>query len=215
MKSPIGIKARLAVWLVLCTIGAGALHLGCGDSGGGGFTPTIVQPPTTPTTPQPPVTQKLLNVPYVGQPQNSQWCWAACSEMVLRSANRTGTQCQILSVKWNADCCSFPQYCNTAGTFQDMIGAWQYFGNFTGTTTGPLSFSQVTQVIDSGRPFVISYQGQTFVGHVVVCYGYDIQGNVYIHDPVYGSFVVPYGVSIVYGTPGSPPLVWQGTLYPV
>lgn len=57
---------------------------------------------------------------------------------------------------------------------------------------------------------VVSYTG-SFIGHVVLIYGYNSDGDVYIYDPFYGPFVVPYGTSLFYNN-GSGYLTWGSTI---
>jgi hypothetical protein len=46
----------------------------------------------------------------------------------------------------------------------------------------------------------------------VILYGYDdLSQQVHIHDPIYGSFTVPYGTSFYYNSPTGP-LVWDTSI---
>ena len=71
-----------------------------------------------------------------------------------------------------------------------------------------LSFAEVKRQIDQGRPIVVFYTG-SFIGHFVLAYGYDASGRIYIHDPVYGTFAVPYGLTFSY----QGRLGWGATIY--
>jgi hypothetical protein len=83
------------------------------------------------------------------------------------------------------------------------------FGGVRSTAfPGPISFQSVQSEINAGRPVIVAYRG-SFAGHVVIIYGYDANGKVYIRDPLFGSFVVPYGTSFSYGGQ----LIWSDTIY--
>ncbi len=71
-----------------------------------------------------------------------------------------------------------------------------------------ITFQAVQSEINAGRPIIVAYRGSS-AGHVVIIHGYDAQRNVYIHDPLYGSFVVPYGNSFSYGGQ----FIWSDTIY--
>ena len=151
---------------------------------------------------------RILTVSFVAQ-QTPVWCWAAVSEMVFRYYGRGATQCQILSGWFGANCCSSPGSCQTTGSIPAIQQTLLAFGGISSSYfPGPLTLQAVASEIDGGRPIIAAYRG-SFSGHVVVIYGYDPAGNLYIHDPFYGSFVVPYAASFTYGGQ----LVWAETIY--
>lgn len=152
-------------------------------------------------------TQRVLSVPLVLQ-QTPVWCWAAVSEMVFRYYNRGATQCQILSGWYQGNCCAFPQACLTTAPLQVIQQTLGAFGIGSAVFPGPISFQAVQNEINAGRPIIVAYRGSS-AGHVVIIHGYDAQGNVYIRDPLYGSFVVPYGSSFSYGGQ----FIWSDTIY--
>jgi peptidase C39-like protein len=150
---------------------------------------------------------RVLSVPLVPQ-QTPVWCWAAASEMIFRYYGRGATQCQILSVGYQQDCCSFPQFCQTTASIPAIQQTLFTFGGLRSTwIPGPISLAAVAAEIDSGRPIIVAYRG-SFSGHVVVIYGYDSNGNVFIRDPFYGTFKVPYGASFSYNGQ----LFWSDTI---
>lgn len=161
--------------------------------------------PTEPTGPGP--DQRVLAVPLVRQ-ETPVWCWAAVSEMVFRYYGRGGTQCQILSGWYQRDCCTFREFCQTTAPIAVIQQTLLVGGVRSNWTPGPLPLSAITAEINAGRPIIVGYRG-SFAGHVVVIHGYDSRGNLYIHDPFYGSFVVPYGASFTYGGQ----FVWSDTIY--
>lgn len=164
--------------------------------------------PTEPTGGGGGGSQRILSVPFIAQ-QTPVWCWAAVSEMIFRYRGRGATQCQILSGWYRGDCCTFPQFCQTTAPIQAIQQTLYAFGGLNSATyPGPISFQNIQSEINSGRPVIVAYRG-SFSGHVVIIYGYDARGNVYIRDPYYGSFVVPYGASFSYGGQ----LIWSDTIY--
>lgn len=149
----------------------------------------------------------VLSVPFVGQ-QTDVWCWAAVSEMVLRYYGRPVAQCQILSGWFNADCCTLPFACRTTAPIAVIQQTLLFHGVRSNYVPRALTFSEVAQEIDSGRPMILAYRG-SFAGHVVVLFGYEPGDFVFIHDPFYGTFTrIPYGASFNYGGQ----LTWSETL---
>ena len=158
--------------------------------------------------PPPPVTKNTLGVPPVRQ-QTEVWCWAAVSEMIFRYYNVGTDQCNILSVWTGVDCCSFSGLCLHPAPIEIIQQTLFGLGNINSTAIPrSLSFDELRREIDQGRPVIMSYSG-SFLGHVVLAYGYDSNGNIYIHDPFYGTVIVPYGRTFVY----QGQLVWSATIY--
>lgn len=155
-----------------------------------------------------------LGVPFIAQ-QTQVWCWAATSEMVVKHVRgpTAPSQCQMLSAWFQGDCCSFPQLCAVAAPNLQVIQQTLYgAGGVTSQLRGgPLTFAEAQAELDAGRPMIAAYAG-AFNGHVVVIYGCDSGGNLYIHDPYYGSFTVPFHDSLTYGSVGNT-LVWYDTIY--
>lgn len=140
-------------------------------------------------------------LPVAPIPQTAQmWCWAATTEMVLSYYGQLGTQCDIVSYWTGYNCCpanTTPE-CNVGAPTPEFIQQAIAFGNVgTQLVYGPLTFSQVKQEIDAAQPIVVLYSG-SFGGHVVVINGYDSTGNVFINDPYYGQFIVPYATANLY-----------------
>jgi hypothetical protein len=127
------------------------------------------------------------------------WCWAAATEMVRGYLGYPVEQCEVVSA-WTAfNCCPpLAQQCFVAAPSIEYVDAAIDVGPVeTQLYYYPLNFDAVRYEIDLGHPIVIGYSG-SFSGHVVVLFGYDDSGNVYIHDPNAGTFVVPYGTANLY-----------------
>ena len=161
-----------------------------------------------PPPPPPPPTEKVLDVPMVAQ-QTEVWCWAAVTEMIFRYYNVGTTQCNILSEWTGVDCCSYSNLCLHPAPVEVIQRTLAAYGIRSQVINRGLSLSEVKYEIDQGRPIVVFYIGSSFVGHFVLAYGYDSSGNIYIHDPIYGTFSVPYGLTFSY----QGRLGWGATIY--
>lgn len=179
------IRSACAKCLVLAVL----VLSGCG--GGGSDTVPIAGLPPAPSA------AKLLQVQPITQ-QTSVWCWAAVIEMVSTYYGRRAFQCQTLSQWIQTDCCSFPGMCLTTASeyqIQQSLGALRITSTLSSSA---ISWSGFVAEIDGGRPVILLYRG-SFAGHVVVAYGYDARkGTMFIHDPYYGSFEVPYAQTFSY-----------------
>ena len=169
---------------VVLVIGASLLCIFCSDD-----SPTEIESPGQ---------GRVLSVPFAAQ-QTQVWCWAAVSEMILRYYNRPIAQCQILSNWYQGDCCTFPQFCLTTASITQIQQTLAGHGLGSAYLGRALTFSEISSEIDLSQPIIVAYNG-SFTGHVVIIYGYDPDGFVYIHDPYYGIFQrVPYGATFSYG----------------
>lgn len=134
--------------------------------------------------------------------QTQVWCWAACTQMVLGFYNYYYSQEEIVTNVFGAPIV-------TAANDIQLMSGLNNLGNMNSQVIYlALTFDNVKSYINNGMPLIPGYSG-SFMGHVVVLYGYDSKGNVYIHDPYYGSFVVPYASSFSYN--GN--LYWNKTFY--
>jgi hypothetical protein len=109
----------------------------------------------------------VLAVPRIHQ-ENSRWCWAASSEMVLRYLDPPGIeQCAIASARWRI---RPPKTCTDLDFMQGS-----YFPYLAGYSRiqkhDALSYSEIQQEITSKRPFIILW-GRSGGGHFMVGCGY-------------------------------------------
>lgn len=126
---------------------------------------------------------KLLGVSEIDQ-NKTNWCWAACSEMIGKYYNGGSNRDQydiVKKIKGNTN--------NQPGTVSDICAAIKYVSNDSVTFTGQysaLSFSSCRNEIDGSDPFIVWLQGKNgAIGHVVIASGYKT-GNtnyLYILDP--------------------------------
>ncbi len=150
----------------------------------------------------------VLNVSLSRQ-QSEVWCWAATIEMVSSYYGNGVAQCVTLSYWYNADCCTYARFCQTTGTEAQIQNSFSALGISSTYWRNPLTWDQSTGELNSGRPFILYYRG-SFSGHVVVAFGYNSEKKtLFIHDPYYGSFEVPFGETLSYN--GN--MRWSQTLF--
>jgi hypothetical protein len=130
-----------------------------------------------------PASARELNVPLFGQ-QQSQWCWAASSQMLQHSARGTNnTQCQL--VKWGHDKAECADNPGTDAQARRALAA----GGVSTRSPDPslLGLAEIKAETDAGRAFLYHYTYDTKGGgHMVVVTGYtDDHTGVYVHwnDP--------------------------------
>ncbi len=167
-----------------------------------------------------PALAKTLPIPAVSQ-SLSNWCWLASGEMVFRylgvpNLNPAGIyQCGIAAVVFGGPCASDCQLCNVgSGTIQvlrDML-VWypqvvKQVAHVTmptvvaTMTTSALSFANVVEEIDRGRPIVAGisphsgFKPPGLSEHAVLIVGYEVSGPqlwMIINDPFpYGTVGMP------------------------
>lgn len=131
----------------------------------------------------------FLNVPFVPQ-SNSNWCWAASSEMAVRYFNNGQgfTQCQMLEIGYNIQgglCCSGSPLCNQQGdiaTIQRLIG---FFSGRNSLIASALNPNELYSVLQNGRP-IVAHLNLATGGHFVVLKGMS-----------FGLIPTPFGSSLV------------------
>jgi hypothetical protein len=132
---------------------------------------------------------KLLNVPYIRQ-ERSQWCWAACTQMVGSYHGNSGIrQCQLANWYFQQrHCCTTPNssLCDRPCPADGIPKVYDHVGlNCTGAW-GVLAFIAIQIEIDAGRPIEPGILWHLGGGHVVLVRGYQGTNHVYVHDPIKG-----------------------------
>lgn len=146
--------------------------------------------------------QKLLAVPLRVQAQD-QWCWAGCSNAVLKYYTKAIKQCYLANFAWKRkDCCRTPAKCNASNAMYGTAGSLQAILNHWCISSSPLAkaltFAQCRSQINNNRPFILRYGWDSGGGHVIVGRGYktDTPGYLYLMDPWpgngYGTFTYSY-----------------------
>jgi hypothetical protein len=119
------------------------------------------------------------------------WCWAASGQMIMSFlAGSNITQCQEASNYFGNSSC-----CNSPTPDACVNGAWPQFDQYgfsfqrtaqQGTGGVPLTWDELRQEIDAGRPVAFSYHFLSGGGHMMVARGYQVMSGknyVMVNDP--------------------------------
>lgn len=143
--------------------------------------------------------KKLGTIPVLQE--EDYWCWAACAEMMGKTAYPASQLTQTDAVKsgFNNDTPNYPLEDN-----EKVCRAVEYIADdriAVASTTGNYSFSTVKASIDSGNALILGLNSEiqdpvsgVMGGHMVIIYGYRIAptGNyVYILNPVNETLLNP------------------------
>jgi hypothetical protein len=128
-----------------------------------------------------------LPVPYHRQTENN-WCWAACAQMVFEYYHTNSLQqCDLASGQFGQVCCANPSSaaCDQ-GEWPDDVYP-KYAMGFVRLNSS-MSLSDVTTEISNQRPVEVYYAWSGNAGaHVALIVGVFPNGDVWVHDPWYGS----------------------------
>ena len=144
-----------------------------------------------------PVLAKVLAVPEVNQ-EESHWCWAATSKIVLDYYGKNISQCTIAeyarkNATWHdfgsTNCCTdASEGCNygnynygKAGSIVDILQNW---GVSSYGYPAALTLEEATKLIEANRPFIIYMVRPIGENHFVVGVGIE-DGMVTFIDPWY------------------------------
>jgi hypothetical protein len=153
-------------------------------------------------------------VPQIPQAQ-SNWCWAACAQMVLRFyGNDTVQQLDIASRFFGPESCADPgsDLCNSAAQVDYLALVYSQWGRKVAYTPDKVSFDILQSEINANRPVEIGFQGDDGNGHQVLVCGYNFDSTgpyLLVNDPLWGSGAVYYdNIVVAYGQ-GSWQWTWQ------
>ncbi|MFT7186441.1 MAG: hypothetical protein ACI84K_001841 [Pseudohongiellaceae bacterium] len=110
--------------------------------------------------------------------------WAAATAMVFNYRERYYSQAHLVEFSDNYFGYESPSIDDISWLFWELGGLDSY-------VTGPLMFGEIRSQLNEGNPILLQYGGY-YGGHYLVLHGYDNQGNVYIHEPGYGTRVMHY-----------------------
>ena len=135
-----------------------------------------------------------LIVPVVGQ-QESNWCWAACGQMVDEYLNPLPptVQCQMANAAFGrTDCCVNPS--SSACNVGDGGSNAQYPYTYFQASPFPLTWDQLRyQIWVVNKPVTFGWNYTNCCNHIMIVTGYstDAQGNnwVYVNNPEPGPTV--------------------------
>lgn len=140
---------------------------------------------------EPSPNEKIINVPQIIQEQ-SNWCWAACAEMVIRYYNEPGTQqCEFANELFNrTECCSVPSSPNRNRPCEtrDISNLYSRKHIHSKFVEDAVPFSQLQSEIDADRPVEVVYFWRDWEkpGHSVIVRGWRIEDKeefVHVNDP--------------------------------
>lgn len=114
----------------------------------------------------------------------SQWCWAACIRMVLRTGGTETSQAEIVTDTFGAP------VDRPAGTLETIVAGLEREGVSATAHRRALSESEVREIIDSGNLIIaaVRWNPTSPPHHVVVIYGYAVDAHgglsVLFFDPM-------------------------------
>jgi hypothetical protein len=122
-------------------------------------------------------------VPYIQQSETN-WCWAACGEMIMQPRGIPQTQCTLASTQFTLQCCpspGAPKGCNV-GAWPDL--AYPNRGLPTSRIKYPLSQATVSAELAAGRPVQVCYQwAGSRSTHVALIVDEYANGDFEVFDP--------------------------------
>jgi len=148
-----------------------------------------------------------LAVPQIYQEQ-TEWCWAACAQMVLRYyGNNTVRQCDLPSRHFGQPCCEDPGsvLCNEPAQVPDIAGIYKDWGRPSAAkyVSGSVPFQTLQGEINAKRPVEVGFIWDDGNGHQAIVCGWDIDDTgplVLVNDPRWGSGAVYYAnLVLAYG----------------
>jgi hypothetical protein len=155
-----------------------------------------------------------LSMPQIFQEQTN-WCWAACAEMVSNHYGFDVPQCTLASEGpgGGAACCTAPAstVCNRPWS---ATQPYDNHGILHNDLVGFCSAPTVQVEIDAGRPVEVYYAWAAGGAHVALITGYDGL-DLLVNDPAYGKGLRNYAfVVAAYGL-GAWSLTYTGLRPPV
>jgi hypothetical protein len=147
----------------------------------------------------------MLNVPYFRQEQ-SEWCWAACAQMVAGYLDNPNVQqCELANfLHKQTDCCDVPdsEACNQPCPYQGIGQVYSHLRINCISDPFPENAQVILRELLAGRPVEVGYLWLGGGGHVALIRGITDDGNYYaVHDPAFGSGpVTPLYLYTAYGS---------------
>lgn len=133
-----------------------------------------------------PETRLVLRIPLRSQEQ-SQWCWAACAQMVIRYHGTSKLrQCQLANGLFDlSGCCKMPgsARCNRPCSIQQVSQVYDQWGIQTIRRTSTVSFETIVSEIEASRPVQVGLRWNTEGGHVVLVRGWNGAKRLRVNDP--------------------------------
>lgn len=157
---------------------------------------TLIQPVARPTEEVETGQRILTTVPYLRQEQTN-WCWAASIQMVLRhDGNNAVRQCDLATTLFGGACCSAPSssVCNQGATPAQQVQVLSAYGRTGNNINGQASYSTIQLEIGANRPVTAGIHWNGGGGHRVVIRGWndDNGQRIDVCDPLGGRGLIYY-----------------------
>ena len=178
--------------------------------------PIVIASSAAPSS-SPLVTHQELNITRSHQ-QKSEWCWAACTRMVLKSFNKNVSQCEAATFLFEEACCpespANDAKCNLGCKEGDIKKVYRNFDVDATFLDRTVRFSTIQREIqERGRPVEACIEWEEDGAHVIVIYGWRVDGSskfVRIHDSLFGTAEVIFSELKRYRAQGKWTLTWLG-----
>jgi uncharacterized protein YvpB len=144
---------------------------------------------------------RVLEVPFITQQPNNQWCWASACAMASTYYGNNSSMCGI--VEWarlnltspnrgSSNCCGLPTptLCNQ-GIYISNIPTILTSEGLACTSTGVVSLASVKDIINDNRPLIIQGNRNVTSWHTMIIVGYNNNDLHYI-DPWDGYHINSY-----------------------
>jgi hypothetical protein len=137
----------------------------------------------------------MLDVPYVTQLE-SEWCWAACTQMVAAFlGNSNVQQCELANfLHGQADCCDNPDSdrCNQPCPYEGIGQVYQHLRINCISQTWAVNIQVLVREFTAQRPVEIGYLWYNGGGHVAILRGITDTGLIAVNDPAFGTGFATY-----------------------
>jgi hypothetical protein len=148
----------------------------------------------------------MLAVPYFQQ-QQTQWCWAACTQMVAAYMNKPPVQqCDLANLlHGQTNCCASPSSaaCNAPCPTAQVPVVYGHLGINCLTNLWPVNAAVLLNELQQGRPVEVGYLWYAGGGHVAIVRGITPQGLYAVNDPWFGQGPCTYqSILLAYGNGG-------------
>jgi hypothetical protein len=144
-----------------------------------------------------PAGSHVLNIPQIFQEQ-TEWCWAACAQMVSVYYGNAGLQQSDLANRlFGLSVCSLvpgSSLCNRMALMSDICNVYKGLGRTSTFVPNAVPFGTLQQEINAGRPVQVGFSWSGG-GHLALVCGWDINSIgpfLRVNDPQYGSGGVYY-----------------------
>lgn len=145
--------------------------------------------------PIPPHQLQPVNLDVRGiEQEHTNWCWAACAEMVLDHFQMPFVrQCDLANSAFGSTrCCNNLPACNKGLSDARITYLWQTYGLTTARyITDKLNCEALKVELNAGRPIELGFSYSSTTGHVIIAFGWGKtkSSEVYflVNDPDYPS----------------------------